>query len=192
MLPLTQQAHRIVSTVLRPGDIAIDGTAGNGFDTLFLSQHVGPAGRVYAFDVQSEALVRTRSLLDAQGVTNVALIHRSHDELDAAVLPAHCGHIAAAMFNLGYLPGSDKRLTTRASTTLSALSQAIGLLHSGGVLTVICYQGHAGGKLETEQVRMFLSSVDVERFCVAVHTDERRRDESPVLFAVQRRVRGNA
>jgi predicted methyltransferase len=37
---------------LQAGDVAVDATAGNGHDTLFLAEAVGPTGRVHAVDVQ--------------------------------------------------------------------------------------------------------------------------------------------
>ena len=52
-------AARYMEEILRPGDIAVDATMGNGKDTQFLCELVGETGRVYAFDVQEEALERT-------------------------------------------------------------------------------------------------------------------------------------
>ena len=45
-------AHAFLRTHVRPGAFALDATAGNGHDTLFLCRLVGAAGRVLAFDVQ--------------------------------------------------------------------------------------------------------------------------------------------
>ena len=44
---------------LGEGDICVDFTMGNGGDTLFLSKTVGETGKVYAFDIQEEALTST-------------------------------------------------------------------------------------------------------------------------------------
>jgi ubiquinone/menaquinone biosynthesis C-methylase UbiE len=55
-LSLVQQAHQAVEAVLKPGDITIDATVGNGHDTLFLATRVGATGKVYGFDIQQEAL----------------------------------------------------------------------------------------------------------------------------------------
>ena len=52
---------------LGEGDVAVDFTMGNGGDTLFLSKTVGESGRVYAFDIQEEALTSTRAHLEANG-----------------------------------------------------------------------------------------------------------------------------
>ena len=78
MTPLTELAHTLVRAVLQPGDIAIDATAGNGHDTQFLAECVGPNGTVYSFDIQLAALAVTTVRLAAAGLNNVILLQRSH------------------------------------------------------------------------------------------------------------------
>src|SRR4051812_2315376 len=58
-----QWSHLILSPRLRPGDVVVDATAGNGYDTLFLAERVLPGGRVFTFDVQAEAIEATRARL---------------------------------------------------------------------------------------------------------------------------------
>lgn len=64
-LSVLTMAQRLVAERTPPGAIVVDATAGGGVDTLFLARIVGPGGRVYAFDVQAEALARTRARLEA-------------------------------------------------------------------------------------------------------------------------------
>ena len=52
---VTTAAHRIFHRILRPGDSAVDATAGNGHDSLLMAQLVGPEGSVTAVDVQPQA-----------------------------------------------------------------------------------------------------------------------------------------
>jgi len=70
------RAHEAVSEVLRPGDVALDATAGNGHDTLFLARSVGPEGTVHALDVQAAAITATRKRLEAAGVANRVRLHQ--------------------------------------------------------------------------------------------------------------------
>ena len=42
----------------------VDGTLGNGHDTVFLAKLVGPNGHVYGFDIQEQAIVSTKKRLD--------------------------------------------------------------------------------------------------------------------------------
>lgn len=151
---LTELAHEEIRERLAPGDVAIDATVGNGRDTRFLSELVGAAGKVFAFDVQAEALARTAALLG--DVNNVTLLQRDHAEMRDAIPAEHHGRVAAVMFNLGYLPGGDRTITTRTATTLAAISAALELLKPDGVLTVVAYTGHAGGAEETDAVAKLL------------------------------------
>lgn len=145
----TQQAHEAVAAVLRPGDLAVDATAGNGHDTCFLAEGVGPGGRVVAFDIQAEAVEATRRRLREAGLDErVEVLGESHARI-AGRVPAGVG---AVMFNLGYLPGGDHGIITRTAETLEALEAAAGLLRPGGVLTVVCYPGHPGGEEEAAAV----------------------------------------
>ena len=155
--PLTRLAHRRLAEVLAPGDAAIDATAGNGHDTLFLAQAVGAAGEVHAFDVQAAALAASATRLDAAGVRERVTLHHAGHETMLARLPALRGRVAAITFNLGYLPGGDHALTTLPATTLAALEQALALLRPGGLLSVLAYRGHPGGQEEAEAVAAWLA-----------------------------------
>ncbi len=155
MLSLTEEAHRECNA--GPSDIVIDATAGNGHDTLFLAERVGPFGKVYAFDIQEEALKITAARLAAAGVTNVRLIHDDHARMLQVVEPQDHGRIATVMFNLGYLPRGDKTIITKTPSTLAAIRAAIQLLRVGGTLTILAYPGHPGGLEETTAVERVLA-----------------------------------
>jgi SAM-dependent methyltransferase len=167
----------MVRAKVREGDVVVDATCGNGNDTLFLAQLVGPRGRVVGCDVQPAALAATAARLaqadDASGAAGAAseggtatkgaasaasiaercTLHlASHSELAALVPPEAHGTVAAAMFNLGYLPGSDEAVITTANTTLPALEQALALLRPDGLLSVLVYPGHPGGEVEAQAV----------------------------------------
>ena len=146
----TELAHAILRDFVRPGSLAVDATAGNGHDTLFLAKSIGPDGRVIAYDIQPAALESTREKLESAGLAErVTLLHRSHVELAEDVRE---GSAAIVMFNLGYLPGQDHVTTTEECETLVALEAAETALCPGGVLSVVCYPGHPGGDAEAEAV----------------------------------------
>lgn len=48
-------------------------------------------------------------------------------------------------FNLGYLPGGNKAITTKSETTLQALEAASRILKPGGLISLVVYVGHPGG-----------------------------------------------
>lgn len=154
---LTEHAHAAVREVIQPGETAIDATAGNGHDTRFLSELVGPTGHVFAFDVQPEAIARTA----AWGLPNVTLLLRSHADLASAIPMEHHGRIGAVMFNLGYLPGGDKTVRTVAKSTEAALRAGVALLRPGGILSAIAYTGHPGGLDEVAVIERVVAGYDV-------------------------------
>ncbi len=145
------------------GDTVVDFTMGNGNDTLFLSKAVGESGRVYAFDIQEEALESTRAHLIANGAPeNYTLICASHHRVKEFVNEP----IKAGMFNLGYLPRSGKKtVTTMRETTMPAVKAALELLAPDGVLIVAIYPGHEEGALEGEMLREYFSTLSRFRIC---------------------------
>ena len=148
---------------LSEGDVAVDFTMGNGNDTLFLSKAVGESGKVYAFDIQEDALVSTRAHLEANGAPeNYTLICASHHRVKEFVTEP----IKAGMFNLGYLPRSGRKaVTTMRETTMPAVEAALELLAPDGVLIVAIYPGHEEGALEGEMLREYFSSLSRFRIC---------------------------
>lgn len=179
MTSLTELAHSECGAAA--GDIVIDATAGNGYDTLFLAQRVGPHGQVYAFDIQPVALERTAVRLDAAGVTNVRLIQGNHADMVSLVAEEHYGRIATIMFNLGYLPRGDKSIITKTLSTRAALDAALRLLRIGGTLTVLAYPRHPGGLQEMIVVQRVLAA-----FSPTVFTGKDGAANGPKLLVVRK------
>lgn len=147
---------------LHEGDIAIDFTMGNGHDTEFLSKTVGESGRIYAFDIQASAVESTRRNLEAAGCpNNYTLIHDSHHNVKNYVSEP----IKAGMFNLGYLPGGDKSITTMRATTLPAIEAAIELLGKDAILLIAVYPGHPEGDAEGREITEYLSTLSRFKVC---------------------------
>lgn len=157
MVPVTRQAHDWLRTKIPPGGRVVDATAGNGHDTLFLAQLVGPDGRVFAVDIQLEALVATKSRL-GELMDRVTLVEGDHAELGRHIPTEWHGRVDAVVFNLGYLPGGDKQVITRAPSTLAALRQSLAILKEGGALCVVAYPAHPGGSEEVAIVRDWFES----------------------------------
>lgn len=156
--PLTRLAHSRIASALQAGDLAVDATVGNAHDTRFLAEQVGEEGHVWGFDVQPSALAAAGQALAQQGLSaRVTLVEDGHQAL-AERLPLQAqGRLAVVMFNLGYLPGSDKQITTRAATTLPALDAAVANLRPGGLLSVLTYRGHPGGDEEAAAVASWMA-----------------------------------
>ncbi|MFO0824726.1 MAG: class I SAM-dependent methyltransferase [Gemmataceae bacterium] len=181
---LTELAHDAVRAVLRPGDIAIDATCGNGHDTRFLAEIVGPDGRVWAFDTQTQAIERTAENLAR--FTNVVYENCDHAVGIPVLLVHYPIEVAVAMFNLGYLPGGNKGIITRTDSTVTAIRSSLELLRPGGILTVIAYPGHAGGAEETEAVAKLLGKLSPAEFTLQETRSEHDKPTSPRLFVVRK------
>lgn len=156
-------AHHFLRERVRAGDTVVDATAGRGHDTRFLADLVGSTGRVFAFDIQETALEETKARFpQAHEWERVTFFQRSHAEL-GAMLPGACeGTLAAVVFNLGYLPGGDHRVTTVWETTRPALRESLAWLRRGGLLLVVLYPGHPEGAREKEEIDRWLSSLPRE------------------------------
>ena len=119
---LTQLAHNIVRRIVKQGDVVIDATAGNGHDTQLLASLVGPSGRTIAIDIQRSAIESTSSRLERAGL--IADLRIGDHAIELNALKSDGIRVKAVMFNLGYLPGSDKQITTGSTSTRAALQAA--------------------------------------------------------------------
>ena len=190
---LTEKGHALLEQFLQMGDLAIDATAGNGHDTLKMAELVGEEGTVMAIDLQKVALDTTQSRLEAAGCSNrVELILGDHAEALAKLLPAKAKKAGAITFNLGYLPGSDKTLTTKEETTIAALEKSLTLLKPGAPLLVTAYRGHPGGLAESEAVARWANGLDQQDWEVSLDEPATRPGPSipPVLWLIRRRISG--
>jgi len=177
-------AQALMEKALYPGARAVDATMGNGRDTLWLCQRVGPEGHVYAFDVQPEAVERTRLRLKSEGLSERAtLFCRGHQHMADAVPEP----VDAVMFNLGWLPGAVHAVTTRMETTLIAVDAALGLLKPQGLLTVCVYPGHDEGARELEALTGWASGLDPVRYDAMTKRYLNQPNCPPVLLAVKRK-----
>lgn len=184
---LTVEAQRRCLSALYPGAVAIDATAGNGLDTLFLAQHVGATGRVYAIDVQPAAIERVAQRLNETGQSQwVICLVADHSRLEQLIAPEHVGRVACVVFNLGYLPLSDKSVATCAASTIPAIDAGSRLLEPGGHLSILVYVGHPGGAEESAAVENWVAAHSGE-FQIEKLFDA-NNPQSPVLWSLRRRA----
>ena len=172
-----EESHARVRDFLggRPDLPAIDATCGNGGDTLELAR---ARCRVFAFDVQKAAVSAAKALLERNSLADRAVFFEcGHEEMESALPREVSGRIRVAMFNLGWLPKSDKSVVTRPESTLKALESLETLMAPGdNLVSVLSYRGHAGGMDEFRAVK-----AHVGRFNPRVFGDESNA-ASPVLF----------
>lgn len=155
MLKMVEYVHKRMREYPRRV-IGIDFTMGQGNDTIALASY---CDEVYSFDIQQEAIEITRSRLNDE---HVHLIHESHEHFDDYVQNFDIG-----IFNLGYLPAHDHRITTRKQTTMIALQKAIHYMNQ--VLFIVCYIGHDEGAIEAAAIKDYVSHLDRHRFNVSCY-----------------------
>lgn len=183
LLAVLPFVHDLLKRHLRAGDWAVDGTAGNGHDTLLLAQCVGDGGCVWAFDVQDAAIDATLARLQQHGCAAQVRLHKLGHEHMASVVPQG---IAAAVFNFGYLPKGDKSITTQAQTSVAALQAALSLLKTGGVLIAVLYHGHEAGKPELQAVSDFAQALPQPAFRVLRYEFINQKNCPPIVLAIEK------
>ena len=176
-------ASECISQAVREGDTVVDATMGNGHDTEMLARLVGEKGHVYAFDIQHQAVENTRARLTEQGlIGRVTLIEDSHANLARYVTESP----QVIMFNLGWLPGGDKQVTTLLSSTLTAVQTALSLLPVNGVLCMCVYPGHDEGMRELKALTQYFTELDPRQFNCLLQTFLNAGDGAPRCFIIQK------
>lgn len=179
-------SHTIIQQIIQPGDTVIDATVGNGNDTVFLAELVGATGKVYGFDIQSQAIENTKKKLEEQSLmSQTQLIHDGHERIGDYLL--HNQTIKAAVFNLGYLPKGDKSIITLPDTTLSAIKQCLDRLEKSGLISIMVYFGHEGGEKERDAVLNFVKQLPQEEFTVYQYQIINQVNHPPFLLVIEKR-----
>lgn len=177
------QSHNIIASIVEQGDTVIDATAGNGNDTVFLANLVGEEGRVFSFDIQERALNTTlRKLSEKQLQDRVTLINDGHQNVEKYVK----GPVKAVMFNLGYLPGGDHSIGTKASTTIAAIKSSMELVEKHGIISIVVYYGGDSGFDEKNQVMSFLETIDCKHYTVMKTAFINQINCPPILVCIEK------
>lgn len=176
-------AHTLLEDVISEGDCVVDATAGNGYDTVFFANLVGNSGKVYAFDIQQQAINATNDRLSQADLTSrCAVILAGHEEVATYVTTP----IKAAIFNLGYLPGADHTIVTKPNTTLTALDSILSQLVIGGVIVMIIYYGHDGGLEERDALLTFVAALPQKKINVLRYEFINQKNAAPFIIAIER------
>jgi len=173
-------AHHFFENLLAQNDHVIDATCGQGFDALKLIQKI-PEGHLYAFDIQDEAIKSTQKKLEL--FKNFSLIQQSHETFPNEIQE---GSIKLIVYNLGYLPKTDKTITTKRESTLKSLQNAMKLLAKGGVVSIMCYPGHEEGMHEMEAIFEYVKKLNKFEYLCSSH-QLINRDRAPCWVLIQKK-----
>lgn len=189
----TELAMHIVRTYVNPDDTVIDATCGNGHDTLSLAR-MEPA-KLYAFDVQETAVRLTAQLLENAGYGNAisegrfVITQLGHENLKHFCEEHGCAEdsVKAVVFNLGYLPGGNKEITTAAGTTLTAVRSAMELLAPNGLVCITLYSGHPEGRREKDALLAFAEDLDAGKWHTAYISMPNQKHDPPEILLITRK-----
>lgn len=174
----------LLEDVINEGDIVIDATMGNGYDTKYLAEKVGENGLVYSFDVQEEAIKSTKKRLEkAELIDRVNLILDGHQNMDMYVNK----EVSCVIFNLGYLPRAKHQVITKPETTLEAIKKSLELLKPNGVVSIAIYTGHEGGMEECDEVFGYVSKLDQSEYSVLNCNFVNQINHPPRLIMIEKK-----
>lgn len=181
-------AHHLMKKNIQPGDTVIDATCGNGYDTVFLSQLTGEKGHVFGFDVQAAAIQNTGNRIQKEAsLNNITLINDSHSHFMHHIPVDKLTRLGGAIFNLGYLPGGDKNIITTSESTITAIEGIISHLKVKGIIVLVIYHGHPGGKKEMEDIMKYARLLDQTLYNVLYYGFINQKNNPPFILAIEKR-----
>lgn len=177
-------AKDIINHIIKEGNIAIDATIGNGYDTVDLARLVGVRGKVYGFDIQKIAIENTKKLLKQNNLLkdNVILINDSHENIDKYIKEP----VDLVIYNLGYLPKGDKNIITSPKSTVISVSKSLELLKENGIIIIVSYIGHRGGLEEKNVLEERLKHLDQRKFNVLKSKFINQKNFPPILYVIEK------
>jgi 16S rRNA C1402 N4-methylase RsmH len=177
----------LLTKVTEDGDFAVDATAGNGHDTLFLANLVGEKGHIYSFDIQQSAIEETYNRLNqAKKIENVTLVHDGHHHFHQHLPLELKGQLSSAIFNLGYLPGGDKKIVTTPDTTIEAVKGLLQWLKKGGIIVLVVYHGHEEGAVERDALMQYVATLDQKNARVLKYEFLNQKNNPPFIIAIEK------
>ena len=183
---ITEWCRLFIAQQVREGDLCIDATAGNGHDTLFLSQLAKSSGQVLAFDIQKEALDAAKRRLEKAGADdNVSFILDSHSHMDQY---AQEGSVDCITFNFGYLPGGDHNVFTTPATSIPAIEQGLRLLKPNGLMSLCVYYGGDSGFEEKDALMEYFRTIDSKQYTVLITEFANRPNNPPIPVFILKRI----
>lgn len=154
---ILNKVKQIISDNVTKNDLTIDMTIGNGYDTVFLAKN---SQFVFGFDIQEEAIINTTQKLKDNNLTNYQLFLENHNNV-SKILKEYRKKMSLIIFNLGYLPGANKTIMTKAESTLKAFQGSYHLLKKDGIILIVFYP-HDEGKKEAMVIKGYLKENNIK------------------------------
>lgn len=184
MFKIVEFSHLIIKEYINNSNLSfircLDATCGMGNDTIYLANLLKEKGHVDSYDIQEIAINITKEKLNNLNINNVTLYHKSHEYIDASLYDL-------AIFNLGYLPNTDKSITTKKETTMIAIEKLVSEINNNpNLLIIIClYPGHTEGKLESDFIDNYAINLSSKKYLVTKYLNY-NRPTSPYIITISK------
>ncbi|MCR8969225.1 class I SAM-dependent methyltransferase [Facklamia sp. 7083-14-GEN3] len=184
-----QSSHDALGKLIErfPTGNYIDATLGKGRDSYFILSHPSFAGKLFAFDIQDQALQLAQQKLKDFPSDSFQLFNNGHEHFNQILSLSTLPKIHGAIFNLGYLPGANHQITTKALTTLQALNQMAQRLVSKGKIFIVVYSGHAEGAIEKEELLEELRKWSQDQFSISILDFLNQKNHPPLLITIEKK-----
>ena len=158
----------------------IDATCGMGNDSLFMANLLNNKGKLVCYDIQDIAIKTTKELLNKNNFSNVVYHLKSHEtfiEIKADLI----------IYNLGYLPTTDKKITTNVESTINSIKNAINITSNKDdyLIIIVVYPGHVEGKIESDSIDEFVYNLPSKHYLVSKYMNY-NRPSSPYIITISK------
>lgn len=183
MIKITDYSHIIIKehlNNLNKDNIRVcDATCGLGNDTIFMAKLLNDKGIIDSYDIQEAAINETKIKLNNEKITNVNLIHKSHEYLDPSLYDL-------IIFNLGYLPKHDKTITTKKDIIIPLIGKIIEEMDNNNdlLLLLTIYPGHAEGLNEANAIENRCKTLDSAKYIVT-KLSSFNQNNSPYIITIE-------
>lgn len=181
-------AHKIVDLIiskyLEKGSVCIDGTLGNGNDSLKIYKALDGDCKIYSFDIQDQAINQAKNLFRDNNVAEekINIISDSNENVDQYVRE----DVDFFILNLGYLPKGDKTITTTYKSVGTFLEKTLKIMAPGAFGIIVFYPGHPAGMEEYIKISDYLSRLDQKHFNVIKIEQMNQKNQPPQVVMVER------
>lgn len=156
--------------------IAVDMTLGRGNDSLYLQERFK---KVYAFDIQAEAVAIAKNSVD---LNKVVLINDDHNNVDQYLNE----QVKLVIYNLGFLPKINEEITTNYQSTTSSLNKILKLLEKKGLVIIVVYPGHESGQEESIHLARFIEQLSPSDYLIAHYAMANAKD-CPYVICIHKK-----
>lgn len=158
--------------------IAADMTVGKGNDSKYILENTGVEW-LYGFDIQKESEEAAKNLI---GQDSRFIFHlESHETVDDYIKEG----LDLVVYNLGYLPGGNKEITTKYESTIKSLEKTLKLMRENGLIILTIYPGHPAGKVESEKIEKYLAKIDPKKYAVMKLAYQNRPNNPPYVMLIK-------